>query len=135
MIRGCSPLGVVDSVMAMLTLAEAAAWLGQSERQVRYLIQQGKLQATKLGRRWMISKEAVRSAPRIQRREAAKLEALEGVVRDVLDLPVASVAPRWTVTTMRAVGAARRAHAAVSERFGPEGPAPASVGTWGAGPR
>ncbi len=35
--------------MANLTLREAAVALGRSERQVRYMIQQGSLKATKRG--------------------------------------------------------------------------------------
>lgn len=40
-----------------LSIAEAATVLGKSERQVRYLIRQGKLKASKEGARWRIESE------------------------------------------------------------------------------
>jgi excisionase family DNA binding protein len=40
--------------MSTLTLPEVATLLGKSERQVRYLIKQGRLQARKDGRRWLV---------------------------------------------------------------------------------
>ncbi len=40
-----------------LSLSEAARLLNQSERQVRYLIRQGKLRARKADGRWIIRRE------------------------------------------------------------------------------
>ena len=40
-----------------LSLAEVARLLGKSERQVRYLIVQGKLPARKVGRKWSVRRQ------------------------------------------------------------------------------
>ncbi|MCK6529908.1 helix-turn-helix domain-containing protein [Myxococcota bacterium] len=42
-----------------LSLADAARLLGQSERQVRYLIQTGRLAALKVAGRWVIERDAL----------------------------------------------------------------------------
>ncbi len=54
--------------MANLTLREAAVALGRSERQVRYMIQQGSLKATKRGLQWVVASEEL-PLTEVQRRE------------------------------------------------------------------
>ncbi len=54
--------------MAELTLREAAVALGRSERQVRYMIQQGSLKATKRGLQWVVASEEL-PLTEVQRRE------------------------------------------------------------------
>jgi excisionase family DNA binding protein len=40
--------------MSSLSLAEAATVLGKSERQVRYMINNGRLKAVKIGGSWVV---------------------------------------------------------------------------------
>ena len=80
-----------------LTLPEAAALLGRSERQIRYLIQQGKLHAKKQGRRWLVDKSAIDGLPERQRRHAQRLETLEATVRQTLSLPDGKGTPKWSI--------------------------------------
>ena len=90
-----------------LTLEQAATRLGKTQRQVRYLIQQGRLPAEKIGGRWSIdsddlslNKEQRRSTERKQRQmraaveEALELESEEERPRrySVLDLKAFQVA-------------------------------------------
>ncbi len=46
-----------------LSLSEAARLLGQSDRQVRYLIQKGKIPAHKKGGRWIVRRDDLPLSP------------------------------------------------------------------------
>ncbi len=54
-----------------LSLAETATVLGKSQRQVRYMIQNGKLEAAKRGGRWQIESGLAQRLEHIQARSAA----------------------------------------------------------------
>ncbi|MEM7678310.1 MAG: helix-turn-helix domain-containing protein [Myxococcota bacterium] len=106
-----------------LTLPEAAALIGRSERQIRYLIQQGKLAAKKQGRRWLVDKSALDKMPERRRRHAQRLESMEATVRETLSLPAEGENPKWSVLSMRVVTYARSVHTAVVETFSESHPA------------
>ncbi len=53
-----------------LTIEQAAARLGKSRRQIRYLIKAERLPARKFAGRWVIDSEAGRALPRVPRRSA-----------------------------------------------------------------
>lgn len=87
----------------LLTLPEAASKLGKSERQLRYMIQQGTLQAEKRGGRWLVEIAALPpssgQAAAAQRRQ----EALRGAVEDALALPAPDAATRrYSVRDLKA---------------------------------
>jgi len=73
-----------------LSLQQAADRLGKSARQVRYLIQTGRLKADKVGGRWMVSAQELplsdgqRAA--IDRRERQLHAAVEEGLKATLDL-------------------------------------------------
>jgi RNA-directed DNA polymerase len=79
-----------------LTIEEAAARLGKSPRQVRYLIQTNRLAARKFGGSWVIESENLPlsegQTQALERRE----RQLRSAVEQALDLPAESErAPRW----------------------------------------
>ncbi len=94
--------------------------LGKSERQVRYLIQTGRLAGTKAEGRWQIPAEALAKRPERRERTAEKLEALRAVVEQAL--PAGGTAAPWSVTNMRAVKSALELHRAMVEAFSPAAP-------------
>ena len=119
------PRQIVDKLPHMstrlLTLPEAASLLKKSERQIRYLIQQGKLPAIKKGSRWWVPFDAIQNRPEKIQQNAAKLEHLEAVVRDTLHLEKTGT-PAWSIRKMRAVDSACRIYKALAESCGPESP-------------
>jgi len=69
-----------------LTIEQAATKLGKSARQIRYMISQGQLAASKQGNMWFIDDA---SAPREEARQAVesrRVEQLRGAVEDALAL-------------------------------------------------
>jgi len=68
-----------------LTLEQAAVSLGKTRRQVRYLIQQGRLPARKTGGRWYVESAALQQDPaaahRAQGRDAQLQSAIEEALR------------------------------------------------------
>ncbi|MCG8425133.1 MAG: helix-turn-helix domain-containing protein [Proteobacteria bacterium] len=55
-----------------LTVDQAAAKLGMTERQVRYLIKRGSLAARKRGKRWLIDSDALPRSKGQQEAEDAR---------------------------------------------------------------
>lgn len=66
--------------MVKLSLADAAALLGKSRRQVRYMIQQGRLPARKVAGRWVIEREELPLSRGQERAVARKAAALAQAV-------------------------------------------------------
>ena len=62
----------------LISLAEAAALLHKSERQLRYMMQLGTLQATKVGKRWMVERDDL---PRDGRAIEAEARRIDEVVK------------------------------------------------------
>ncbi|MFO1054017.1 MAG: helix-turn-helix domain-containing protein [Planctomycetota bacterium] len=92
----------------LLTLTEAAVRLGKSERQVRYLVQQGKLHAEKRGGRWLIElDESLATEPTGSPQAAArhrKQAALRTAVDAALQTDADSEEPRrrYTLRNLKA---------------------------------
>lgn len=101
-------------------LPEAAALLGKSERQVRYLIQNGKLAGEKVEGRWRISADALRAHPERQVQTAEKREAIREAVERAL--PEGGDVTPWSVRSMRAVKHALQLHRSVTEAFSATAP-------------
>jgi len=105
-----------------LTLDQAAALLGKTARQVRYMIQQGRLPARKSGKRWLIADaDLPRSAGQVaaaSRREGA----LDAAVDDAL-AATPHLRRRFSICDLRAFKIGRPLYASACERLGAEHPA------------
>jgi excisionase family DNA binding protein len=67
-----------------LSLDEAAVLLGKTARQVRYLVQTGRLQAKKDGARWVFRKEDLPLGPGAAGARERAVSPLRNVAEDVL---------------------------------------------------
>jgi excisionase family DNA binding protein len=92
----------------LLTLVQAAELLGQSRRQIRYLIKTGRLPAVKVGGHWRIDSERLPRSPGQRAAAERKQQHLVEVVEEALSLPSASDRKRYSVRDLRAfqIGAA-----------------------------
>jgi hypothetical protein len=105
-----------------LTLSEAASLLGKSERQVRYLIQHGELEARKVAGRWVVSSEAL---PAPERRAGAASSSggrdpkheVKQRLRQAAETPPAR---RYSVRDLRAFQAAEPIYRELCTRLGAE---------------
>lgn len=107
-----------------LTLREAAARLGQSERQVRYALVQGKLQGEKRAGRWFVELETLPRTPGQQEvrrgrehRHARQVDAALSVQEDD------GASRGYSVMRLRAFQAARPLLDEARAALGPEHPA------------
>ncbi|MCC6554173.1 MAG: helix-turn-helix domain-containing protein [Polyangiaceae bacterium] len=87
---------------AELSLREAAAALGKSLRQVRYLITTGRLAARKTGGEWRIRASDLQATPPRRRRAARKLEAIRTTVDETLAVDRTAARRPWSVRDMKA---------------------------------
>lgn len=114
-----------------LTLAQASARLGKSERQLRYMVQKGELAAFKSGKRWLIRLEDLPPSPAPPGVPTAPppppqapLPTARGE-RDAQSLAAAAEQParrRYSITDLRAFQHARPIHADLVQRLGAEHP-------------
>ena len=83
-----------------------------AERQVRYMIKTGRLAATKVADRWLISEDALPGGGVHPAKRAAHAEALQQAIQDGL-APIVDPAGRrvWSVQRMRAFTAVVAVHA------------------------
>jgi excisionase family DNA binding protein len=83
-----------------LTLSQAAEQLGKTRRQIRYMIQEGKLQARKDGGRWVVDSQLLPLAP-------AQLEARgrrDALLREAADHALGPrVGRRWGLRDLKAI--------------------------------
>ena len=114
-----------------LTLAQASARLGKSERQLRYMVQKGELAAFRSGKRWLIRLEDLPPTPAPPGVPAAPLPPPQAPLptargeRDAQSLAAAAEQPtrrRYSVTDLRAFQHARPIHADLVQRLGAEHP-------------
>lgn len=83
-----------------LSLSQAAERLGKTRRQIRYLIQEGRLDARKDGGRWVVDSEAL---PESDARQAARARQEAGL-RDAVDRALEPrTAGRYSVRDVKAV--------------------------------
>jgi excisionase family DNA binding protein len=74
-----------NSIVSMkLTLDQAAVKLGKTARQIRYLIQQGRLPADKLGGRWLIDSDVLPLDETGRQRRSRRTDRLRDAVEEVL---------------------------------------------------
>lgn len=91
-----------------LTIRQTADRLGKSERQVRYMIQQGSLPARKDGGRWVIDASDVTVSPGQKQAAERRDDRLRAAVEDALELSARPSKRRFSLQDLRAfkVGAA-----------------------------
>ncbi len=112
-----------------LTLHEAAARLGKTPRQVRYLITQGKVRAEKRAGRWMVDLD---SLPRTDGQEQAKTRRREAL-RDAVDETLGTketneeTRRRYSVRDLKAFQVAQPLHARIERNMGSEHPATQAI--------
>lgn len=105
-----------------LTIDEAAVQLGKSVRQVRYLIEQGKLPASKAGGRWRIDSRALPRGKAQQSAKERKTRGLQSAVEAALDLPE-EPQRRYSVTDLKAFQLALPLYQESCRELGAEHPA------------
>ena len=86
----------------LLSLTEASLRLGMSQRQVRYLIGQGKIEAVKKDTgRWLIDEAKLPLSETQRQRQAEKAEDVRTAVEEAL-APHVRAEGTWSVTSVRA---------------------------------
>ena len=83
-----------------VTIRQAAARLGRSPRQIRYLIQKARIPARKVGGRWLVTISAAEQSTGQARAAAQKVEKLRAVVESALSLPPPR--RRYSITDLKA---------------------------------
>ncbi len=89
-----------------LTLRQAADRLGKSMRQVRYMIEQGKLPASKVGGRWMIESDQLPLSEGQQEAEHRRQHKMRAAVEDALEVREEEGKPKFSVRKLKAIGIA-----------------------------
>ena len=104
-----------------LTVQDAARILGKSERQVRYLIQTGRLPANKKDGQWKISRDDLPRSPGQQRAHQQKAERASEVAAAVLALgDYEGRKKSWTVDQLHAVRHGEPLYRTCLDQLGPE---------------
>ena len=67
-----------------LSLEQAAEALGKNRRQIKYLIEQGRLPAIKIGGRWVIEREDLQMDEATQQRSSVKQAQLQASIEEAL---------------------------------------------------
>ncbi len=107
-----------------LTVDQAAARLGKSARQIRYLIKARQLPARKFGGRWVIDSEDLNLSEGQTRAVERRERQLRAVVEEGLGLPDAGERrPRYSVRDLKAFQIALPIHARAAEHIGEDHPA------------
>ncbi len=111
-----------------LSLEQAAGRLGKSTRQIRYLIQQERLKAQKVGGRWVIDSEDLPLSQAQTQAVERKERQLRAAVEKGLDLPAESERqPRYSVRDLKAFQLALPIQRKALEQFGAEHPVTLSL--------
>ncbi len=104
-----------------LSLDQAAALLGRSVRQVRYMVEKGRLPAKKDGARWTIRREDLPLSDAQLHQRARQIDRLQDRVEDALHVQAAP--PRFSTGDLKAFQVGRPLYLAVSQQLGADHPA------------
>ena len=85
-----------------LSLSEAARLLGKSDRQVRYLIREGKLKARKEGGRWQVRREDLGLSPGQERAAEQKTERAARLAEEILRPEGGNAKKKYSIRDLRA---------------------------------
>jgi hypothetical protein len=111
-----------------LTIKEAAARLGKSPRQVRYLILTQRLPARKLGGTWVLDSEDLPLSTGQEQALNRRERQLRSAVERALELPTGEErAARYSVRDLKAFQIALPIHRSAVERLGSQHAAAASL--------
>lgn len=110
-----------------LTLREAAVRLGKSERQIRYLIQQGRLRAEKRDGRWAIASDDLPRNEAQQSGQARRERRLRAAVEAALELPADGLERRYSVRDLKAFQIALPVFTTAHDALGGNHPATAAL--------
>jgi len=110
----------------MLSLAEAATRMGQSIRQVRYLVKKGRLNARKVGPAWMIDEADLPSSEADASAHAVRAADVRQAVEAAL-APQVRPGARYSVTSIRAFTDAANLRREAGAALPADHPAPASL--------
>lgn len=86
-----------------LSIAEAAALLGKSVRQIRYMIDAGTLPARKVGGRWVLDKATLPRSEGQRQAEQRRHDRLRNAVQEALDVPPRDKRKQFSFRDLRAV--------------------------------
>lgn len=104
-----------------LSLTQAAALLGKTPRQVRYMIKRGRLRATKENGRWLIERDDLPLSEGQLRARERKAREIEGTVLDALGPHLRPGAKRrYSVLELSAFSHGREVHAGLMRAVGAE---------------
>lgn len=107
-----------------LTIDQAAARLGKSARQIRYLIQTERLPARKLGGTWIIESENLPLSPGQEAALERRGRQFRSAVEQALDLPDEKERPsRYSVNDLKAFQIALPLFRSATDSLGSEHPA------------
>lgn len=107
-----------------LSIDQAATRLGKTHRQVRYLIQKGKLPAEKIGGRWMVEIEQTdNKAPARQAAKQRQQRQFRAAFEDALELDAEARRPRFSVVDLKAFQIGSPLYEKASATLGNEHPA------------
>lgn len=106
-----------------LSLVEAAAQLGKTPRQVRYLIKQGRLRARKHGTSWLIDSADLPKSEAQAEAALAQQTQLRAAVEEALELPRGERRRGYSFTQLRASQIALPLYRTASTTLGSEHPA------------
>lgn len=123
--RHMATIPFLSGVTVELTIEKAAALMDKTPRQVRYMIQKGRLRARKEGKRWYIDRKDLPEdlADPVQRQQR-RLGKMRDAVEDALGT---GEEPRYSMTSLKAFGVARTLLFDLRETYGPEHPAAGAI--------
>ena len=108
-----------------LSLQEAAALIGKTPRQIRYLIKTGKVSAQKKKGRWVIESTSLPLSEGQSKAAAARGEKVREIVEEVIGPTVKAgqSAKHFSVRDLRAFQRAEPIYRELVSKYGPEEPA------------
>lgn len=101
-----------------LTLDQAATLLGKTTRQVRYMVDKGRLPAKKDGAHWTVRREDLGLSDAQVQHRARDVDRLRDRVEDALHIREAP--PRFSIADLKAFQAGRPLYLGALESLGPE---------------
>jgi excisionase family DNA binding protein len=107
----------IQNRAVQLTLQQAATKLGKTSRQIRYMIQTGKLQATKSGASWRINSDALPLSERQVEAAMVKEQRTRAALEDALE-PKGARRRRYSFRDLRAAKVAVPLLQAATEALG-----------------
>lgn len=110
-----------------ITISEAATLLGKSKRQIRYMIQQGKLKAEKAGKEWLINREHLPLSEAQLKSLERKAQQVRSVIDDAIGKPADGIVrdarearKKYALATQSCFKLTKQAYGLAKQLFGGE---------------